>query len=200
MLLLRRATARAVLLAAAMLLTGCTIIAFTQGYRREHSLTDDDVKRMRFRTSDELVLQRSTALREPDSAEGVFRASPSAMVQEIVIPKDTPLVVMKVVRASAADGADPEAAVEYLQVALSVDAPGKSLWFSTLRPKHAGRYELTPVAQLDEDAKPVLASAPVIRYDGLDYRLRDDGMWQVFLCVGQVLQAHARLSAETPRK
>jgi len=192
---MRRAFVRAAVLFAAVFCNGCATTAFTVSYKREHALREEDLKRMHFRTSGELVLQRSTAQREQNSAEGAFRASASAMVQEIVIPKDTPLVVMKVVSA-------PDGDAEYLQLALSTNAPGKSLWFSTLRPRRTGHYELTPVTQLDENAKPVLAGTPVVRYDGFDYRLRDEGMWQVFLCVGEVLRAHAHASAstETPRK
>ena len=192
MTLVRRALA---LLAAAALLPGCATTALTQGYRREHGLANDaDLPGIRFYTSDHLVLQRSSALREPGSEEGAFRVSASSMVQEIVIPKGTGLMVLRAVRAPTPQGG---AEVEYLQLALGADAPAKSLWFSTLRPAHAGHYELTAVAQLGEDGKPVLGAADTIRYDGLDYRLRDPGMWQVYLCVGTLVRAHLKLNAQT---
>lgn len=174
--------------------SGCATTEFTESYRQMHALGDNDLKRVRFYTSSDLVLQRVSAVRDPSAAEGgVFSAAPSNMVQEIVIPAGTPLVLLKVVRASGQDA--PAAA--YLQLGLAADAPAKSLWFSTLRSRTSGRYELTPVSQLGADALPVLATSPAVRYDGFDYRVRDEGMWKVFLCVRELMQARAQVSAST---
>jgi hypothetical protein len=188
---LRTALERTLLLTAAMVLAGgCATTVFTQHYQREHALSDTDLKRIRFYTSSDVVLQRTSAVRDTSASEGgMFSDTPSNMVQEIVIPKGTPLVLLKVVRAT--DAAPVQTA--YLQLALTTDAPAKSLWFSTLRSNASGRYELTPVSQLSEDAQPVLAASPAVRYDGFDYRVRDEGMWQVFLCVGEIMQAQAQV-------
>lgn len=193
MMFLRTALGRALQLTlAATLASGCATTAFTQNYKREHALNDADLKRVRFYTSSDLVLQRSSAVRDASAARGgVFRATASNLVHEIVIPKGTPLVLLQVVRAPASAS---EAQTEYLQLALAADAPAKSLWFSTRRGP-TGRYELTAVSQLSEDAQPVLAATPAVRYDGMDYRLRDEGMWQVFLCVGEIMQARIQVSA-----
>jgi hypothetical protein len=181
----------ALLLAAMVLLQGCAATAFTQSYRLEHGLQDGDLRGVRLLTSEELVLQRASAVREPGSEQGAYQASTSSVMQEIVIPAGSGLVVLKVVRTPG----PPE--VEYLQVALSKDAPTKSLWFSTLHPVRAGYYELTPVAQLSEAGEPVLGAKDGVRYDGLDYRLRDPGMWQTHLCLGGAVEARVKLGLKT---
>jgi hypothetical protein len=192
MMLLRTALARALLLTlTAALAGGCATTAFTQGYQREHALNDADLKHVRFYTSSDLVLQRSSAVRDASAPQGgVFVATANNLVHEIVIPKGTPLILLQVVRAPASAS---QAQTEYLQLALAADAPAKSLWFSSRRGP-TGRYELTPVSQLGEDAQPVLATTPAIRYDGMDYRLRDEAMWQVFLCVGEVMKGRIEVS------
>lgn len=179
------------LLAATLLLQGCAATAFTQSYRLEHGLQDADLRGVRFLTSEELVLQRTSAVREPGSEEGAYQAPTSSVMQEIVIPEGSGLVVLKVVRTPG----PPE--IEYLQVALSKEAPGKSLWFSTLQPALSGHYELTSVTQLTEGGQPVLGPKDSVRYDGLDYRVRDPGMWHTHLCVGGAVQAHVKLGLKT---
>jgi hypothetical protein len=193
MLLPCTALQRALLLSAALILTGgCGTTVFTQSFKHEHALSDSDLKHVRFYTSSDVVLQRINAVRDTSAAEGGAYRAASNMVQEIVIPEGTPLVLLQVVRAG---GQAAQTQAEFLQLALTADAPAKSLWFST-RLNASGRYQLTPVSQLGADAQPVLAETPAVRYDGLDYRLRDESMWQVFLCVGKIMQARAEVHGE----
>jgi len=122
-----------------------------------------------------------------------------------VIAKGTPVVVLKVVRAptdpAAVSGEGAASEVEYLQVGLSPNDPGKSLWFSTLRSKVSGRYELTHVVGLaaaESHESPALSPGFLVHYDGHDYRVRDQPMWQAHLRFDQDFTAREEVDRVSP--
>jgi hypothetical protein len=195
----------AFVLSASAALGACAMTSFTQGYRQNYAISDDEVRQIQFYTSEEIVLERTSALQERGNVGTAFSIQSKTTLREVVIAKGTPAVVLQVVHepagvaAEGGEGASPE--VEYLQVGFSPNDPRKSLWFSTLRSKVSGRYELTHVvgsAASESHESPTLSPGFLVRYDGHDYRVRDQAMWQAHLCFDQDFTAHEEVDRVSP--
>ncbi|MEY4577670.1 MAG: hypothetical protein RL701_2373 [Pseudomonadota bacterium] len=195
---------------ASLCVVSCALTSFTQGYRQNYGISDSEVQRIQFYTSDEIVLQRTSALQERGNVGSAWSITSKTTLREVVIPKGTPVVVLRIARANAEpenaddtrvlapDGGAPVVApVEYLQVGLSPTDLNKSLWFSTLKPTVAGRYELTHIAQVQGE-QPEFSPGFLVRYDGHDYRLRDQEMWQVHLRFDQDFSAREEVDRVSP--
>jgi len=69
----------ALMLSASAGLASCSMTSFTQGYRQNYALSDDEVRQIQFYTSDEIVLERSSALQERGNVGTAFSIEQDAV-------------------------------------------------------------------------------------------------------------------------
>jgi hypothetical protein len=113
-----RAAARvtAPVAALALLAASCSHAVYTQGVRDRYDLTNADVGRLQFYTSEEIVLQREVSLQSKEQHDGALAIEDGIRIEQIEIPSGTPGVALEV---------QPG----FILVGFSRKSPDLALWF-----------------------------------------------------------------------
>lgn len=182
-------------LASLVLASGCVRPAFTLATRERHDLSSDDLSRIQFYTSGELVLRREVAVQRSQTGPQGLVLQQGETIEEVVIPAHTPGVVLR------ADG-------DFLLVGFAPQRPDLSLWFGVKRrpapapqPLEDLRYELVHLANGPDDPTPLeprYHKGFLLSYGGHDYRLADRAMWQVHLLYDEGSQVRQRVRLQPP--
>jgi hypothetical protein len=146
---------------------GCAKAPFTQGVRERFGLTRDDLRRIQFFTSEEIVLQRelNSQTRAIQGSELVIHDD--VRIERIVVSNRTPCVALRV------EG-------EYLLAGFSPRDPGAALWFraqqgqDALKSPDGRRYELATLenALLEEGPfEPRWSKGFLVNWSGSKYHV-----------------------------
>ena len=200
---MRVSRAWAYALALMLLAAGCALTTFTRGYRDNLGMQDAEVKQVQFFTSDEIVLQRLSAEQERSYVGSASNITSKTKLEEVVIRKGTPGVVLEIVRVpneNAAPNASPdEAFEEYFLVSFVPNDRTKALWFSTHGAKQRGRYDLIHVTKMQGDPpRPVFSPGFAVSYGGKDYHVEDPDMWQVHLVIDEDFMTDEEIDRVSP--
>lgn len=168
-----RLTAPAVLFA--LSLASCSIPALTPAVRQRHALTDDDLRRIQFYTSDEIALRRELPAQDKAQDGNALVVRDGVLVEEVIIPARTPGMALRI------EG-------DYILIGFSPSAPAQSLWFGLKpaagSPPDLRNYELVHLANEWNEQGPFtprFSTGFMIRYDGAFYRPVDAKVWSAHL-------------------
>ncbi len=86
----------AFLISVLILVSSCspTLVPFSQGLYEEYNWSDDELKRIQFYLSDDIVLQRKLGGNESSITEGKIRVIDGVEVEEVLFKKGTPGVLV----------------------------------------------------------------------------------------------------------
>lgn len=155
---------------------GCGSPAWSEAVRARYSLSSEEVRRVQFFTSGEIVLRREVGGQEKVVGNDGLQVRDDVRVEEIVIPAKTPCVALRVER-------------DHILVSFSRRHPDQALWFgvkpgdSSLAPE-ARRFELVPLANALVESgpfNPEVSKGFLLTYGGKKYRLADGKGWTVHL-------------------
>lgn len=167
----------ALVLASIVALGGCGKPMFTQAVRESHSLSPADLQHIQFYTSDEIVLRRDLTEQAQEKVGDALVVSEGVVFDEVVIPKHTPGVALRV------EG-------DFLLIGFSRDDPERSLWFGIKRgnnefdvPLADTPYTLMHLAnRYDEEGfEPRYAKGYLFTYEGKQYQVANPKMRDVYL-------------------
>ena len=156
--------------------TGCGRPVFTDSVRQRYSLTERDLQRIQFFTSDEIVLRREVDDSSAQTAGNEFAIHGAESVEEVVIPARTPCLAIRVVG-------------NYILVSFAPGRLDRALWFGVRHsdgdaPTEGRSFELMPLANLAAetgDFQPKFTKGFLVAYGGKMYRVVDGKMWSVHL-------------------
>jgi hypothetical protein len=100
----------------AILTVGCGQATFTRAVRDRYGLSAEDVGRLQFSTSEEIVLQREISVQKKERRGSELAIEDGVRIEQIVIPAHTPGVALEVVPS-------------FILVSFSRQTPGHALWF-----------------------------------------------------------------------
>lgn len=171
-----RLTGRISIALACCALAACAKPALTDVVRQQYGLTAEDVRKMQLFTSEQIVLRREVGGQEKVSEKSGLALVDGTRIEEVVIPRHTPCVALRV------EG-------DYILAGFSPSHPERALWFGIKQsaadaPSGGRRFELV---QLENDPfepppfQPRFSKTFLVTYAGRKYHLADAAMWNAHL-------------------
>jgi len=161
----------------AIVLFACAKPAFTEAIRHRYALGPQDVRKMQFYTSDEIVLRREIGDQEKTTADHSLTIRNGVHIEEVVIPAHTPCVALRV------EG-------DFILASFSQQHPERALWFGLKKTDDASPlpdarpFELVQLDNLATDTgafRPDYSKTFLVSYAGQKYRVVDSLMWNTHL-------------------
>jgi hypothetical protein len=180
-------------LVALVLLVACGRAVFSVGVRERYGFTAEDLRRVQFYTSDEIVLRREITDVEKESQRMGLVVRSGVVVEEIVIPRHTPCVAIR------SEG-------DYLLMGFWPGFPTRSLWFAARgdagTPSESRQYVLAALENTwDEPGpfEPRFAKGFLVTYGGQKYQVPAAQTWNVHLLY-ELDESYARKKIELAPK